>query len=117
MTELGREPMSAERERDVIEVRHALIEYLVDLEAILDQALALYLGRDDRTIEVIYRDVIWRLPLEERVKLLVRLLEEEEDAGFPFLVRYGSLVVETRNVLAHMVLGIFGKLQRRARVL
>ncbi len=88
-------------------IRPLLLDGASTLENWLDIVLALQLGYGELEQDALYRDVIWRVPYEERVKLLVRLLTETEWIdSYPFL-EYLTLVLKMRNILAHMILDVF----------
>jgi hypothetical protein len=99
--------ISVEGEAEAVELRHFIVEGFAVMEAQIDGVLALILGREERDRDAIYKEVIWRVPIDDRIALLLRLLDQDDLADFfPFLKLLPEVVV-MRNVFAHMVLNVF----------
>ena len=94
------------KEREITAKWHAervlLTERSAECEDQLNQALAMHYGRDLDHIFSLLQHVIWRVPTDERVKLLRTALERQElTDDVPFLVPALGAVFRTRNVFAH----------------
>jgi hypothetical protein len=99
--------LSSEGEAKVLNLRRDVLEGVASLEIRVDSVLALFLGRGEREQEVLYREVIWRVPLGNRIALLLRYINDCDLIDrYPFLAPLTD-VIAMRNVFAHMLLDIF----------
>lgn len=107
MTQIGPERPSARSEAAEAEfrsLRATILDRVVAMEIWLNQVLSLLLGRDADEQQMLFTEIIWRVPLEVRADQLLRLVESDEELGrFPPSVRRVRSVVKMRNILAHMM--------------
>jgi hypothetical protein len=104
LAELRRE---RERQRDRRhEVNSSLAEILrltALAEMRLDLVLALYHARTADSVYLMYGEVLWRVPLEVRLRLLEEALQDTDlTDAFPFVLPILRKLVSLRNLLAHV---------------
>lgn len=98
------EEAAAPESRTFHRYRARVLETAVRLEAQLDGALAATYALNQSTAAELQAEILWRLPITQRVEMLGRAVHERDLAGrfgfvAPFLVKYFRM----RHTFAHSI--------------
>ena len=87
-------------------LRTSIIEGVGQLEAGLDQVIAMHFSLDEGHREILEKDLLPRVPLSARISTLTKLLDwHMRLQNYPFFALLPK-AIEHRNVVAHMTLDI-----------
>jgi hypothetical protein len=69
---------------------------------LLGQALAHHLAADQEAIAVLQEHIMWRVPIEVKLRLLVQAMDTYDLSDtFPFAIPVLTRLFQVRNILAH----------------
>ena len=101
-SEVDSHKLREQAQEEARRTRGLILEVAVRADYILGEALSSYLGADEDRRLLLTADVMWRVPVELRVKLLQDAMEKHELADiYPFAVPVLQRLFRVRNVLAH----------------
>ena len=82
--------------------RGSILELAVRAEYLLGEALAHQLANEERGIAVLQEHMMWRVPIEVKLKLLTEVMDTYDISDtFPFVVPVLTRLFQVRNILAH----------------
>ena len=99
--------ISTRGEEEALWLRTSIIEGVGQLEAGLDQVIAMHFSLDEGHREILEKDLLPRVRLSARISTLTKLLDwHMRLENYPFFALLPK-AIEHRNVVAHMTLDIF----------
>jgi hypothetical protein len=88
--------------QDARRSRAAILELAVRAEYLLDEALSNSFATNERAAVVLQEHMLWRVPIEVKLKLLSQVLDAYDISdAFPFVTPVLSKIFQIRNILAH----------------
>jgi hypothetical protein len=82
--------------------RAAILELAVRAEYVLGEALAYYLAADEGPAAILQEHMMWRVPIEVKLKLLSQAMDAYGISdSFPFVIPVLTRLFQIRNILAH----------------